>query len=198
MGDVIKSASEIAREKVARMGDITEEERLKWKYTPEGEKVAARYMKDDVSLAGEISKYPENGRGFVKKGISDILIRGIGLPRNDGAKRNTKKAMEGLKAVKSDKVAVENAFSRMRRVFDHYASQGEQQRRQAYQQLKIEFGAKLQQAVQKQMGPHARMDNIDVERQPQFQEEWRRAVAQLDGQYQKLLDEYKQELEKLP
>jgi len=35
---------------------------------------------------------------------------------------------------------------------------------------------------------------IDVERQPQFQEEWHRLQNHLDSQYIKLLDEYKQEL----
>ncbi|GAH80451.1 unnamed protein product, partial [marine sediment metagenome] len=35
---------------------------------------------------------------------------------------------------------------------------------------------------------------INVERQPQFQEEWRKIQTQLDSQYIKLLDEYKQEL----
>ena len=35
---------------------------------------------------------------------------------------------------------------------------------------------------------------INVESQPQFQEEWRRIQAQLNSQYLKLLDEYKQEL----
>ena len=35
---------------------------------------------------------------------------------------------------------------------------------------------------------------IDVESQPQFQEEWRRALAQMDGQYTTILEECKQEL----
>ncbi len=35
---------------------------------------------------------------------------------------------------------------------------------------------------------------IDVERQPQFQEEWRKLLTQLDSQYLMLLNEYKQEL----
>ena len=35
---------------------------------------------------------------------------------------------------------------------------------------------------------------IDVEKQPQFQEEWRKLQTQLDLQYIKLLGEYKQEL----
>ncbi len=198
MADIIKSAQEIAMEKIARLGEASEEERRKWKNVPAGEKLATKYLKEDTNLVAELSHYPEADRKYVVEGAAGVLIRNLGLPKNDALKKMNRRIMDGLKVMKSDKVAVENAFSRIRRVFDHYASQGEQQRRQAYQQLKVEFGAKLQQAVKKQMGPYARTDNIDVERQPQFQEEWRRAVAQLDGQYQKLLDEYKQELEKLP
>ncbi len=36
MGEEIKSAREIAMEKVEKLGEVTEEERLKWKYVPEG------------------------------------------------------------------------------------------------------------------------------------------------------------------
>ena len=36
--------------------------------------------------------------------------------------------------------------------------------------------------------------NIDVEKQPQFQEEWQRLQAQMEAQYANLLDEYKKEL----
>jgi hypothetical protein len=101
--------------------------------------------------------------------------------------------MEGIKSLKKDKVGVENIYSRMRNIFSHYAEQGEQQRRQAYEQLKTEFEAKFQQAIQQQMGSAAGI-KIDVERQPQFQEEWLKLLAQLDGQYLTLLNEYKQEL----
>jgi len=48
-------------------------------------------------------------------------------------------------------------------------------------------------AVQQQLGSLMRI-KIDIERQPQFQEEWRKVQTQLDSQYLHLLDEYKQEL----
>jgi len=92
---------------------------------------------------------------------------------------------------------VENVYSKIRRIFNHYVEQGEQQRKQAYEKLKIEFEAMAQQAVQQQLGLPTRV-KIDVERQPQFQEEWRKIQAQLDSQYLKLLDEYKQELSGIP
>ena len=189
----IKSALEIAMEKIGKLSEATDEERLKWKYIPEGEKLAARYLKQDCNLVTELSQYEKTARKYVAEGAGDILIRNINLPKDDLAKRNNKQAMDGLKNLKSNKVATENAYSKMRHIFNHYAEQGEQQRRQAYESLKVDFEEKMQQAVQQQLGSLMSY-RIDVEKQPQFQEEWRKMQTQLDSQYIKLLDEYKQEL----
>ena len=192
MGD-IKSALELAMEKIEKLDKATDEERLKWKYVPEGERLAAKYLKQDCNLAVELSQCEETVRRYIIEGAGDILIRNINLPRNDSAKRNNRRAMDGLKNLKSDKVGVENVYSKIRRIFNHYAEEGEQQRRQAYESLKTEFEAKLQQAVQQQLGSLMGI-KVDVEKQPQFREEWRKIQVQLDSQYLKLLDEYKREL----
>jgi putative protein kinase ArgK-like GTPase of G3E family len=191
--DDIKSALEIAMEKAEKLGEATDEERLKWKYVPEGEKLAAKYIKQDCNLVAELSKYEENVTRYVREGAVDILVRNINLPRNDLARRNNKRVMDGLKTVKSDKVGVENIYTKLRRIFEYYTETGEQQRKQAYEALKTDFEARMQQAVQQQLGPVPGI-KIDVEREPQFQEERRKIQAQLDSQYIKLLDEYKREL----
>jgi hypothetical protein len=192
MGE-IKSAAEIAREKLEKIGEPTEQERLKWKYGPEGEKLAALYLKEDTNLANEIKKYDDKARKFVVASMSDILIRNILLPRNEAARKTNKKAMDGLKAIKNDKVAVENVFSKIRHVLDHYTQEGAKQKKQAYESLKAEFEAKIQQAIRQKTGVNARV-NIDVEKQPQFLEEWQRLQAQMENQYLTLLDEYKKEM----
>jgi hypothetical protein len=189
----IKSAIEIAMEKVEGMGRATDEERLKWEYVPEGERLAARYLKQDCNLVAELSQYEEKIKKYVIQGVDDILIRNINLPKNNLVKRTNKKAMDGLKIVKSDKASVENVYSKIRRIFEHYVGQGEQQKKQAYESLKAEFEARIKQAIQQQLGSFMGI-RIDVERQPQFQEEWRKLLIQLDSQYVMLLDEYKQEL----
>ena len=191
--DDIKSALEIAMEKIEKLGEATDEERLKWRYVPKGERLAARYLKQDCNLVVELSQYEETARRYIIEGAGDILIRNINLPKDDLAKRNNRRAMDGLKNLKSDKVAVENVYSQMRRIFNHYVEQGEQQRKEAYESLRAEFEAKVQQAVQQQLGSLVGI-KIDIERQPQFQEEWRKVQTQLDSQYLHLLDEYKQEL----
>jgi hypothetical protein len=195
MGE-IKSAAEIAMEKLAKIGEPTEEERLKWKYGPQGQRLAARYLKEDINLATQVKSFDEKARKFVIASVNDILVKNILLPRNEADRKTNKKAMEGLKLLKTDKVATENAFSKMRHVLDHYVQEGAKQKKQAYDSLKAEFEAKVQQAIRQKTGVNARV-NIDVEKQPQFLEEWQRLQAQMEAQYLTLLDEYKQELAKI-
>jgi len=192
MGDM-KSALELAMEKIEKLDEATDEERLKWKYVPEGEKLAVRYLKQGCNLVVEMGQYEENIGRYIIEGAADILTRNINLPKDDLARKNNRKAMDGLKNLKSDKVGVENVFSKMRYIFNHYTEQGEQQRKQAYERLKTEVEAGVQEKLQQQLVSFV-ANSIDVERQPQFQEEWRKIQAQLDSQYQKHLDEYKQEL----
>jgi len=192
MGE-IKSAREIAMEKVEELGEATDEERLEWKYIPDGEQLASKYLKKDCNLVAEIDRYEEKVRKYIIRGVVAVLIRNIVLPVNDRAKRNNKRAMDGLKALKSDKVGVENVYSKIRSVFNRYTEQGEQQRKQSYASLKAEFEVKVREALQQQLGLPIGV-NIDVESQPQFQEEWHRLENQLDSQYLKLLGECKQEL----
>jgi hypothetical protein len=193
----IKSAREIAMEKVEQLGKATDEERLRWKYVPEGERLAAKYLKQDCNLVVELSQYQENVRKYIIEGAGDILIRNINLPKDDLVKRRNRQAMDGLKTLKSGKISVENVYSKLRHIFEHYTEHGEQQRKQAYESLKAEFEAKIQQVVQQQLGTSVGI-RVDVERQPQFQEEWRQIQARLNSQYVMLLDEYKQELRAIP
>jgi hypothetical protein len=192
MGD-IKSAREIAMEKIARMGEPTEEERLEWKYIPEGEKLAARYLKNDADLSDELGKYDKNSAIYIMRGVNNVLIKNISLPRDDGAKRTNKIVLDGIKMVKADKSHTDAILNQIKHIFDHYATQGDKQIKQAYATLKNEFQAKLEQALQQQGGNMAGM-RIDIEKQPQFQEEWRKLKGQLEGQYIQVLDELKRQL----
>ena len=192
MGD-IKSAREIAMEKLEKLGEATEEERLKWKLEPKGQELAAKYLKEDCNLVAELGKYQESERKYVAAAAAEVLVRNVELPRNEAIRRTNKKAMDGLKMVKNDKARVENAHSRIRQIFSHYTEQGEQQRRQAYEQLRSQFEARMQQAIQQQLGTNAMM-RVNVEQQPQFQEEWRKLQLQLEAPYIEHLSEYRQEV----
>jgi hypothetical protein len=196
MGD-IKSAREIAMEKIDKLGEPTEEERLEWKYLPEGEKLAARYLKQETDLSAELKKFDKKAAPYVVEGVNSVLIKNIILPENEVAKKLGKRAMDGIKVIKTDRSHTDAALNQIKHVFDHYEQQGAQQRKQAYESLKADFQAKVEQALRQQMGGNTAGMRIDIEKQPQFQEEWRKLKAQLDAQYTQILNQYKEELESL-
>jgi hypothetical protein len=195
MTDEMKSAYDRAMERINSLEEPSKEEKLTWKYVPEGQKLAVRFLKEEFSLAAEMGKFKDEERRYVAKGAEEVLLRNIVLPVHETAKKNNKRAMDAIKSLKKDKTAVENVFTKMRRVFDHYANEGEQQRKQAYEMLKQDFQAKLQQAMRQQGIPAN--TKINIESQPQFQEEWHLTLSQMDAQYNQLLDEYKQEIASL-
>ena len=195
MADEMKSAYDRAMERIKSLEEPSKEEVLTWKYVPEGQKLAVRFLKEEFNLATELGKFKDEERRYVAKGAEEVLLRNIVLPVHDIAKKNNKRAIDAVKAIKKDKTAVENVFTKMRRVFDHYTGEGEQQRKQAYEMLKQDFQAKLQQVMRQQGIPPG--TKINIEGQPQFQEEWHLTLAQMDAQYNQLLDEYKQEITNL-
>jgi hypothetical protein len=196
MGD-IKSAREIAMEKIEKIGEPTEVERFEWKYLPEGEKLAAKYLKQGGDLAAELGKFDKKAVKYVIAGISNVLIKNIDIPKDEADKKINKQAMDGIKAVKTDKARVEAVLNQIRHVFNHYSEQGDKQIKQAYAALKADFQAKVEQAL-RQQGQNMAGIRIDIEKQPQFLEEWRKLKIQLEGQYTQVLSEYKKELESLP
>jgi hypothetical protein len=193
MGD-IKSAREIAMEKIAAIGEPTEAERMEWKYLPEGEKLAARYLKGDAQLTSELAKFDKAAAPVVMRGTCAVLIKNINLPKDEAAQKTNKTAMEGIKTVKNDKAKVEAVLNQIRQIFTHYTTQGEKQMKQAFDVLKEDYQAKFEQALKQQMGAAAANMRIDIEKQPQFQEEWRKVKNQLESQYIQVLTELKQQL----
>ncbi len=191
--DEMKSAFERAMERAESLGKASEEDLRRWKYLPEGEKLAAKYLINECDLVVEIGRYDDDARRLVSEGAQGILVKNIDLPRNELAKKANKKAMEAIKELKHDKVSLENVYTKLRRILNHYEQEGEQQRGQAYEAVKRDVEAKMRQALQQQPGASAPV-RIDVESQPQFQQELRRALAQLELQYLTLLGEYKQEI----
>ncbi len=194
MGE-IKSALDKALERAEKI-KLSPEELAKLKYSPEGEKLAAKYLKGECDISAELDSWGEEVREHLIKGAREVFLRNIDLPRQEQAKASSEKAMEGIKLLTRDRARLEGAYDKIRRIFSHYEQEGEVQRRQAYQLLKEDLQNKLQQALQVQLGSNA-PTKMNVEALPEFQQEWHRVLAQLDSQYYSLLGEYKQEIESI-
>jgi hypothetical protein len=198
MNDEIKSAREIAMEKIAALDTVTEDDKLKWKFVPEGEQMALKYFKDGQDITSALLSYANDAQVYVRKGAEEVFLSNIQLPANEALQSRNKKAIDGFLLIKKDRAAVTKVTNQIKQILGHYTEQGAEQRKQAYDSLKRQFEAKLKQAVSKQTG--IKGDNglgISVETLPQFKEELRRVTVQMDGQYIKLLDEHKKELRNL-
>ncbi len=194
MGE-IKSAWEKAMEKADSLGKLSPDEADKFKYVPLGNALAAQYLREKAyDLEAELTKYKDsNAMRYVTEGAEEILLGNIFLPRSEQSKQDVKKAMTGIKLIKKDKGRVEVIFDQINNLLNYY----EQARQQAFVQLKSNFAAKLQQAaaaLEQQAGTRV---SIDPERQPQFQEAWLKISSQLDDQYEKVLQEHKQQISKI-
>ncbi len=194
--DRIPTALERALERVEKLGKASPEELKQSKYAEEGQKLAARYLKGKLNLRTELNNYDDEIKAWLIQGIQEILIRNIELPSDDASKQQNRLAMEGLKVIKKDPGAVENVFSKIRQIFNHYTGQGELQRKEAFENLKRETQVKLSQAMQQQGMPPVPIQHVEAH--PQFQMEWHKVQAQLDSQYDLHMKEYKEQLTAIP
>jgi hypothetical protein len=194
MGE-IRSAKEIAAERLKDIGEITEEDRLRWKFVPAGEKIGQRYMSERIDVEDELAKFEDKQIPFVKQGMTQSLLINFDLPRNETIEKRNRKVMEALMQIKEDKQSAATALGQLQRVFDHYIQQGEGQRAQAKQALKNKFEQSLRQALKTQGKEYPAQMN--VEQLPQFEEEWRRTLSQMEQQYVRSLDELKKYLSQI-
>ena len=191
----MKSAREKAMEKVEKLGKLTEDEITRFECVPVGNKLASRYLQEvDFNLDAELTKYKGTGlRKYIAQGAQEIFLHNIILPQSERDNQATKRAMSGLRIAKENRNQLETILDRIINLLNYY----EQARQQTYAQFKKGFEAKLQetnQTLQKQSGNAV---PIEVQLQAQFQAEWHKLISQLNAQYEKVLEEHKQQIQKI-
>ncbi|MDV2989291.1 MAG: DUF6657 family protein [Dehalogenimonas sp.] len=191
--DFMRSAKDIALDKVKEIEEITPEDRLRWKYVPLGEKLAHKYLAEDLDLEEELAAYQPEEAAFVKLGLTPVLLAALDVPRDEAAAEKSHKIMGALMLIKNDQETVAGLLGQLQQIFEHYTGPGEQQKQQAFQQFKTRFEQRIRQTMREQQGVDY-PGQINVEQYPQFKEEWRRNLTQFDRQYLNSIDQLKKEL----
>jgi len=188
----MKSAWEKAMEKAEKLGKPSPEELKRLEHIPTGNMLAAQYLQNDnYNLDAELTKYKGSGvRNYIIEGIQEILLRNITLPHDEHSRKIIARAMEGIKIIKENTKQLDVIYDRINNLMDYYT----QARQQAFTQFKQNFESKLQEMSQALQQRAAAGRSIETELQQQFQEEWRRASNELDTQYNKTLEEHKQQI----
>jgi len=135
----IKSAWEIAQEKMASMPDLTPEELSKQKereFEPIGEAIAKKYLGGAIKAAElktELSKYRGAEGQIVKRALISSLVQSI----EPGDAARSKRAMEGFQIFAGAGSHFEEVRNAFERIFSEFEKEAQQQRK-AFETLEKE------------------------------------------------------------
>jgi hypothetical protein len=183
----IKSALELALEKAESFGKASPEEMQELKWQEQARQLAGEFFREKIDLEPEFKKFPPDTQSALAKHVKEILLRYITLPRGGVVDDANKRAQIGMLQVARDKKAMQRVLQEINQLYQGYA----QVRQNALQQVKAQFNAQLDSVRKSLENQMQRPLNVDVEQTPQFQEQWRTFEAQLNQQFEPLLDKHK-------
>jgi hypothetical protein len=183
----IKSALELALEKAERFGKASPQEMQEVKWQDQARHLAAEFLREKIELEPELQKLPPDAQPALAKYIKEVLLRNITLPREGLVDDANKRAQAGILQVARDKKTTQRVLQEIAQIYASY----EQVRQNALQQYKAQFNAQLDSVRKSLESQMQRPLNVDVEHTPQFQEQWRAFEAQLNQQFEPLLDKHK-------
>ncbi len=187
--DFMKSALDRAMERADRI-QVPEEKLRLMESRSEGERLAASFLRNpEYDLGAALNSCDPGTKQYISKALESVLLQNLVLPKRESDIAGNAKAFEGLSAIKKNKNAIQQAVEQLENLSNYYS----QARKQHYEQLKAHLERALAQQIRQQTGL-ASTGNINVEQRPEFQENWRKISAQLDGEYDKALAQLKEQI----
>ena len=193
--DRIKSAFEKAMERAEQLAPPTEEERLEWKWGPEGKKLAGAFMGSKADLTKEVEKVEQPARQYLLKGLIDVLVETLRIPQNELKLQSNERTLEALTQLMG--APMKEIAERVRYVWTQYLQFYPQQTKEAFEKLKPMVQSQLEQAARQQTGTQGPVDLGHIEARPEFQAQWMKVLAQLEEPYESHLREFRQQIRQL-
>ena len=193
--DRIKSAFEKAMERAEQLAPPTEEERLEWKWGPEGKKLAGAFMGSKADLTKEVEKVEQPARQYLLKGLIDVLVETLRIPQNELKLQSNERTLEALTQLMG--APMKEIAERVRYVWTQYLQFYPQQTKEAFEKLKPMVQSQLEQAARQQTGTQGPVDLGPIEARPEFQAQWMKVLAQLEEPYESHLREFRQQIRQL-
>ena len=187
----IKSTMDLVMERAARIGKASSDELRLEDARKKGMQLAVEYLNGNLINPLEALKEQENNLQVpALKGMAEILLRNIFLPRDEMQKEKTEKAVKGVMALEGESGEIAAICSELTNILGGYMQHRVQLRGQLEEQIIQQYeNLMAQQPEMQRQGVQ-----IDPTRQPKFQEEWSRVEAELSSQYNTALDQIKQQV----
>jgi hypothetical protein len=183
----IKSALELALEKAEKYGRASAEEMAQSQYRDQGRQLAVLFLKGEGDLEADLKQIPPSAQPAARQAIKEVFLRNLTLPRENTMDPRQDRALQGLLLVADNRKTMAHLRAEMEQILQQFF----QIRNNAFQQLKARYAAgvgQIQKAMEAQLHQKVR---VEAEHLPQFQEEWRRFLGQLQDQFDPILENLK-------
>ncbi|MCW5212918.1 hypothetical protein VU04_08400 [Desulfobulbus sp. TB] len=185
----IKSTMELVMERAARMGRASDEELQQEEIQRSGMKLAAYFLDGTVeSLMTTLTEQPHEQQVSIRSGMVETLLRNIFLHRDEQGKERTEKAIQGIREISGNAGEVGNICLEMQNVLGQYNQHREQLHQQVEEQLRMQY----EQMIAQQAGMQAGGVNVEHALEAKINEELGKMEAELTGQYNQALEQYKE------
>lgn len=185
----IRSTLEMVLERAARMEANASDDLLLEEKEKQGMRLAAAYLRgEQIDLAGALEKCAASERRYVKKGMISSLLRNIVLPRKQDESSAAEKAMQALMEIGSNNSELAQVFSEMKSILDRFLSHKDQLKKQLEEQFSQQM-ALMEKNLTQQTGIKMK---LQPSQHPKFAEEWQRIQTELNDQYGRAIEQYKE------
>jgi len=181
--------SPLAREKLAKIGDLTEEEKTKLKYSQQLTSLLAEYFTNELKpddLWKELKRHKDEGRGFMLKDAQFKILESMRLSSSDV---DIDRLNRGLLAAESLKDGGDYAgLEHELKSIDELRRQYREERDKAYDRMKVEVERQVRLAAQQLVGQAASKGaTIDVqssvEATTKASPEWKSFISKHESTY---------------
>jgi len=154
----------------------------------EGMKLAAAFLnQEESSLLELLQSRATEEQMAVRAGMAKTLLRNIVLPRDEAISEQSLLSLSALQELSGNSADIGSICSELKQILEQYGQHLEQVKQQFDESILNQLKMQLQQqglAVDDDMALNPTMH-------PKYQEEWSRASAELNGQYNDALDQRK-------
>ena len=187
----IKSTMDLVMERAARIGKASSEELCLEEARKKGMHLAVEYLDGNLIDPLEALKTQESSLQVpALKGMAEIMLRNIFLPRDEMQKERTEKAVKGVMALEGESGEITAICSELVNLLGGYMQHRVQLRGQLEEQVKQQYENHMaQQPEMQRQGAQ-----VDLAQQQKVHEEWSRIETELNAQYNAALDQLKQQV----
>ncbi len=192
MGE-IKSALELALERTAGVqGDKKSVQ--EYEHKQKGKRLLSQLTENPkLDIKKELNQYKGEERKWVVDGFVDVALSNIALPTTEADLGRLDPIKNGLATALGKKAEIEYLFDQAHQLLTQYL----ENRQQLIEHVRNQFAQRIRQKEEEFARQYGSSVRLDPAQDPEFAGVLQQNMRQLQGQYQQVLDQLREEVRRL-